>query len=200
MYRALQHQLDAEYLDARRLYLEDIDERGKSPDALNMLALVEWHLGNVDRADELIGHAVQLAPNVSAIRVNEALICRARALRNFRKAIFDPDSDVHPPGSGGRPLIHICEIAGDPSGGTEHRAIELTKRLRNVADIVLWTQNPSVPSIFTSRQPIALLDESRGHYPQGGTLFVCGSYVRVGAWFQQASFRRVVVLYNVVDP
>ena len=36
MYRALQHQLDAEYLDARRLYLEDIDERGKSPDALNM--------------------------------------------------------------------------------------------------------------------------------------------------------------------
>jgi glycosyltransferase involved in cell wall biosynthesis len=148
----------------------------------------------------LIADAVQLAPNVSAIRSNEQLIHRARALRKFKQAIFDPDLDVHPIGSGGRPLIHVCEIAGDPSGGTEHRAIELSKRLSNAADIVLWTQNPSVPSIFTSRHPITQLDESRGHYPQGGTLFVCGSYVRVGAWFQQASFRRVVVLYNVVDP
>ena len=200
MYRALRHQLDAEYLDARKLYLEDISERGKSPDALNMLALVEWHLGNVDRADELIADAVKVAPDVAAIRANEKLIHRARTLREFRRAIFDPESDVHPVGAGGRPLIHICEIAGDPSGGTEHRAIELAKRLRKAADIVLWTQNPSVPSMFTSRHPIELLDESRGHHPQGGTLFVCGSYVRVGAWFQQASFRRVVVLYNVVDP
>ena len=96
MYRALQHQLDAEYLDARKLYLQEIAERGKGPDALNMLALVEWHLGNVDRADELIANAVELAPNVPAIRANERLIHRARTLRKFTHAIFDPDSDAHP--------------------------------------------------------------------------------------------------------
>lgn len=31
-------------------------------------------------------------------------------------------------------------------------------------------------------------------------MLVCGSYIRVGNWFRQATFRRVVVLYNVVDP
>ena len=129
MYRALQHQLDAEYLDARRLYLEEIAERGKNPDALNMLAVVEWHLGNVVRADELITDAVRLAPDVAAIRANENLIHRARALRKFRPAIFDPDSNVLPADPGGRRLIHVCEIAGDLSGGTEHRAIELANRL-----------------------------------------------------------------------
>jgi len=200
MHRALQHQLDAEYRDARRLYSEEIAERGKNPDALNMLALVEWHLGNLDRAEQLITDAVRLAPGVPAIRANQNLLTCAFGLRKFKHAIFDPQSDVHPVDPGGRHLIHVCEIAGDPSGGTEHRAIELSHRLRAAADVVLWTQNPNLPPIFTSRNQVRVIDESRGIYPQGGTLFVCGSYIRMGAWFRQASFRRVIVLYNVVDP
>jgi hypothetical protein len=84
--------------------------------------------------------------------------------------------------------------------GTEHRAIELANRLRDAADVVLWTQNRNLPSTFTSGHTITLIDESRGVFPQGGTLLVCGSYIRVGNWFRQATFRRVVVLYNVVDP
>lgn len=200
MYRALQHQLDAEYADARTLYLDDMAERGENPDALNMLALVQWHLGNLDAARQCIGEAARLAPGVPAIQANERLIDRACALRDLKHAIFDPHSDTRPALAGPRPRIHICEIAGDPSGGTEHRAIELANRLRDAADVVLWTQNRNLPSTFTSGHAITLIDESRGVFPQGGTLLVCGSYIRVGNWFRQATFRRVVVLYNVVDP
>jgi hypothetical protein len=36
--------------------------------------------------------------------------------------------------------------------------------------------------------------------PQDGTLVVVGSYHRVQKWYATARFRRVVLLYNVVDP
>src|SRR5690349_8482701 len=95
MYRALQHQLDAEYVDARRLYTEAIAEGGQNPDAMNMLALVEWHLGNIDDAMQLITQAVRLAPGVPALRANHDFIAHAVMLRTFRAAIFDPDRDTH---------------------------------------------------------------------------------------------------------
>ena len=200
LFQALKHQLDAEYLDARRLYTEAIAETGPTPDALNMLALVEWHLGNVDRAWQLVTHAARLAPGAPAIRANGHFIGRAWALRKFRSRIFDPATDVRAVAPKGRPLVHFCEIAGDPSGGTEHRALELAARLRNAADVILWTQNPNLPASFTSGNEIRVVDEGRGVYPRDGTLFVCGSYIRIGSWFKRASFRRIVVLYNVVDP
>jgi len=172
MYRALQHQLDAEYGHARRLYIEAIAEAGQHPDAMNMLALVEWHLGNIDDAMQLVTKAVRLAPGVPALRANHDFIAHAVMLSNFRAAIFDPDRDTHPVDTRQTPLLHICEVAGDPSGGTEHRAIELASRLRGAAEVVLWTRNPSLPSAFTSRQEIRVIDESRGVQPHGGTLFV----------------------------
>jgi len=200
MHRALRHQIDAEYLDARRLYGEAMAEAGPIPDALNMLALVQLHLGNVDEALRLVQHAVRLAPGIPAIQANENLIRHAAGLRKFRHAIFDHAFDALPAPNLGRPLIHICEVTGDPSGGTEHRAIELANRLMNAADVVLWTQNRNLPAHFTARNEIRLIDESRGVHPRGGTLLVCGSYIRLGAWYKNAEFRRVAVLYNVVDP
>ena len=200
MHRALRHQIDAEYLDARRLYGEAMAEAGPIPDALNMLALVQLHLGNVDEALRLVQDAVRLAPGIPAIQANENLIRHAAGLRKFRHAIFDHAFDALPAPNLGRPLIHICEVTGDPSGGTEHRAIELANRLMNAADVVLWTQNRNLPAHFTARNEIRLIDESRGVHPRGGTLLVCGSYIRLGAWYKNAEFRRVAVLYNVVDP
>ena len=200
MHRALRHQLDAEYLDARRLYGEAMATAGPNPDALNMLALVELHLGNVDEALRLVEDASRLAPGVPAIQANENLIRHAAGLCKFRDSIFDQAFDAPPAPSLGRPLIHICEVTGDPSGGTEHRAIELANRLMNAADVVLWTQNRNLPAHFTARNAIRLIDESRGVHPRGGMLLVCGSYIRLGAWYKHAEFRRVAVLYNVVDP
>lgn len=197
--QALRHQLDAEYVEARRLYTEALAEGGPTPDALNMLALVEWHVGNVDAALRRVTDAARLAPGVPAILANGRFIASAFALRKFKPRIFDPATDAHPVARG-RPLIHFCEIAGDPSGGTEHRALELASRLRDAADVVLWTRNRNLPSAFTSGNEIRVIDEERGAYPREGTLFVCGSYIRVGSWFRTASFRRIAVLYNVVDP
>jgi len=198
--RALEHQVDGEYLEARKLYAEVIENTGPNPDALNMLALVEWHLGNVDTALHLVTKAATLAPGIPAILANGRFIAHASALRKFRPRIFDPATDVYPVARSGRPLIHFWEIAGNPSGGTEHRALELAHRLRDRADVVLWTRNPKLPSAFTSRSEIRVFDEGRRLYPQEGTLFVCGSYIRIGRWFDSTSFRRIVVLYNVVDP
>ena len=185
MYRALQHQLDAEYLDARRLYLEEIAERGKSPDVWNMLAIVEWHLGNVDKAGELIADAVQLAPNVSAIRSNEELIHRARrcASSNRRYSIrFGCASD------------RLWRKTADPRMRNRGRSVGRNgapgnRTLQEVEQCCRYrplTQNPSVPSILTSRHPITQLDESRGNYPQGGR---CSFAARTFAWVPGSSKR-----------
>lgn len=200
MHRALRHQIDAQFTEAKDLYEEVLRESRQNPDALNMLALVESNLGNTDVAMALIAEAVQLAPSAPMIRENERVISHLWNLRKFTPAIFDPAVDAYPVKTGERPLIHIYQIAGNPSGGSERHALDLADRLGEFASVVLWTQHENLPAMFTASREIKVIDEARGIFPKDGLLLIAGSYHRVGEWYKAANFRRTVVLYNVVDP
>jgi glycosyltransferase involved in cell wall biosynthesis len=200
MQQATVFQMNAQFSDAKSLYERAVEECPDSADAFNMLALVEYSLGNLDRAAVVAAEAARLAPNAAAVRNNRAIIEGARRVRTYRSRIFDPQADQHPPAVEHEPLVHIYKIAGNVAGGTEWRGIELARRLRNEANVVLWTENPSLGEIFTREHEIRLVDSSHGTVPEGGTLVVEGSYHRVGTWYEKATYRRVVLLCNIVDP
>jgi glycosyltransferase involved in cell wall biosynthesis len=200
MQRALALQMDAQFPEARLLYEQALAEGSDNYNVLNMLALVEYNLGNLERAETLAADAVRLAPGFAAAQENQRIIAAARRVRGYRPFIFDPSVDRHPPADGAKPLVHLYKIAGNPAGGTEWRCIDLARRLRGDATVVLWTEDPSLAKVFTEDNQVHVVDPSRGAVPQGGTLVVVGSYHRVRKWYATASFRRVVLLYNVVDP
>ena len=193
-------QQDALFSEAKSLYERALSEFAENPDALNMLAMVEYNLGSLDRAATLVAQAARLAPNVPAVRINRRIIDGATRVRTYRPFIFDPLVDRHPTARDPKPLVHIFKVAGNPAGGSEWRGVELARRLRDYATVVLWTENPSLPEIFTRENEIRKVDQLRGDVPRGGTLVIEGSYHRVGRWYGTARYRRVVLLCNVVDP
>lgn len=200
MQRALALQMDARFSEAKVLFEQVLADSPGNGDALNMLALVEYSLGDLDRAASLAADAARMAPGLASAQENQRIIAAARRVRAFRPRVFDSASDRYSAGPGDRPLVHLYKIAGNPAGGTEWRCMDLARRLRDDANVVLWTDSRSLDAVFTTDHPVRVVDPSRGDVPHGGTLVVVGSYHRVGNWYAAARFRRVVMLYNVVDP
>ena len=196
---ALRHQLDAEFDDARTLYRKVLATSPINVDALNMLAMVEFNLGNLDASLALADEAIRLAPASSEIRQNHAFVHAASEIRGFRNAVFDPAIDAYPAGHP-QPLVHIYQVAGNPAGGTEWHCVELARRLRPYARVVVWTNIRELSGILRSECDIRVVDPERGEFPNEGTLLVAGSYHRIGDWYANARFRRVVLLCNVVLP
>jgi glycosyltransferase involved in cell wall biosynthesis len=197
---ALRHQLDAEFDDAQVLYRKVLATSDANVDALNMLAMVEFNLGNLDASLALADDAIRLAPTSSEVRQNHAFVRAAAELRAFRDAIFDPAVDSYPASDAQPPLIHIYQVAGNPAGGTEWHCVELARRLRQYARVVVWTNIPQLSIVLRSECDIRVVDPDRGEFPNEGTLLVAGSFHHVGDWYTNARFRRVVLLYNVVLP
>ena len=197
---ALRHQLDAEFLEARSLYREVLATSKDNVDALNMLAMVEFNLGNLDASVALADQALRHAPTSSAVRQNHAFVHAALEIRGFRRAVFDPDLDTYPPPEQQQPLIHIYQVAGNPAGGTEWHCVELARRLRERARVIVWTNVPELSVVLRSECDVRFVDPERGEFPDEGTLVVAGSYHWIGDWYKNARFRRIVLLYNVVLP
>ena len=167
MQRALTLQMDAQFPEAKLLYEQALADGGNNYNVLNMLALVEYNLGNLDRAETLAADAVRLAPGFAAAQKNQRIITAARRVRACRPFIFDPLVDRHPPADGATPLVHLYKIAGNQAGGTEWRCIDLARRLRRDATVVLWTEDHSLAKVFTKDNQVHVVDASRGAVPQG---------------------------------
>jgi len=55
----IQHQHDGELIEAEQLYREILDESPDHPDALHLLGVLAYQIGDYDVAEELIRHAIQ---------------------------------------------------------------------------------------------------------------------------------------------
>jgi glycosyltransferase involved in cell wall biosynthesis len=197
---ALRHQIDGEFAVARSLCRQVLEASKGNVDALNMLAMVEFNLGNLDASLVLVDEALRRAPISPTVRRNHAFAHAAAEIRGFRPAIFDPDVDAQPAGDVQPPLIHIYQIAGNPAGGTEWRCVELARRLRHYARVIVWTNVRELSQHLRGECEARLVDPERGQFPQEGTLLVAGSYHQIGEWYHSARFRRVVLLCNVAAP
>lgn len=92
--------------------------------------------------------------------------------------------------------IHIVNPFRNPFGGSEHRALDLYRRLEGRAETSLWsTEAPHAD--LAGRFPIAPLPQAP---PPGGTWVVVGAYFEVEELFSRMRPRRLIYLYNTPSP
>lgn len=83
--------------------------------------------------------------------------------------------------------------------GTELHCLGLAEALRDRVQVHLWSMSPHIHEAFVDAG-IRLIGATAGNFPQRGTLAVIGAWHPIGAWYQEAQFRRVIVAYNVDEP
>jgi len=94
-----------------------------------------------------------------------------------------------------RPLVHLVNPLWDPNGGADHRTLETSRLLAEVADVRLWSEYEPDP-VFCGIGNVRRVRPLHFAFPRRGTLVVAGVYFRIGHWVHFARPTRVVVLYN----
>lgn len=90
--------------------------------------------------------------------------------------------------------IHLVNPLTDISGDTERSTLMLYRLLRPHADTFLWSTGSHDPRI--AGHPLRTIRPFQGEFPQGGTLFLIGTYYSPGLWLQHARPLRVIVGHN----
>jgi len=94
-----------------------------------------------------------------------------------------------------RPLVHLVNPLWDPNGGADHRTLETSRLLAEVADVRLWSEYEPDP-VFCGIGNVRRVRPLHFAFPRRGTLVFVGVYFRIGHWVHFARPTRVVVLYN----
>ena len=95
--------------------------------------------------------------------------------------------------------IHIINPLWDANGGSDWRAIEMYKALREHHPVRLWSRFEPARE-FRRAYPVELIRPWLGQWPVGGTFIFVGAYFRVGHWFKAALPQRTILVYNTHQP
>src|SRR5664279_3800377 len=98
-----------------------------------------------------------------------------------------------------RTLVRLVNPLWDPNGGADHRTLETSRLLAEVADVRLWSEYEPAP-VFCSTGQVRRVRPLHFEFPRRGTLVFIGVYFRIGHWIHFARPARVVVLYNTDQP
>ena len=82
MEAALAYQTAGRLDEAAKLYREALKTAPKTHDALHMLGVIEWSLGDLDRGEELILEAMTLRPAYQGIQSNLQMLRDVRLARS----------------------------------------------------------------------------------------------------------------------
>lgn len=96
-----------------------------------------------------------------------------------------------------RTPIHLIHSFENPNGGSEQRTLHLYRLLSGHADVSLWCEHEPHPSLL-AEAPIRRIGPDG--VPDEGTLVFVSTYYRVGAWFDRARPKRLIILYNIDAP
>jgi hypothetical protein len=222
LWQTMQQALDAQRAgrieEARSLYGVVLDQAPDTFDAVHMLGVVEYQLDHLDRAEELMLHAMRWLEG-EAVRNNLELVrARKRAahsVRRHRTAILQdmtaayaglirvPDGGGMGPGPArdGHPA-HIVMPGDVLNPGPQRGAIAMFGHWsRSAGPCVLWSQPQE--GLPDARLPEnTRIDPAQGRVPQGGTLVLFGLDERVLDWLpeQAAGFSRIDLVLDAHDP
>jgi glycosyltransferase involved in cell wall biosynthesis len=207
MEAALAHQTAGRQDEAARLYREALKTAPKTHDALHMLGVIEWSLGDLDRGEALILEAMTLRPAYQSIQSNLQMLRAARLARSG--AIEDElaelalpilnDLMLKPlrPGRGWRPatsaadVIHLIgRFGGADDDGSTLRALAQALSSRTLR---IWS--PYRGSAFVPSVPgCTAIDPRSGRYPSGGTHVFVGVNYELGDWIERSDADQIIVL------
>jgi len=98
-----------------------------------------------------------------------------------------------------RATVHVINPLWDPQGGSDWRAVEMYEILGRQTKARLWSRFQPAP-LFRQRYPVETIRPWLGRWPVGGTFVFVGAYFRVGHWFKASLPRRVILIYNTLQP
>jgi len=198
--RGLRCHVDAEFEEARELYRAALAAAPQDPELLHKLALVEYRLHDLAAAEAHLQAARASASGreLQAIERSADHLGAAVRCRQLRHVVLDPSADPIPPASAAE-TIHILSTYDKSSGGAEWRAINLGDRLARHRQVRRWTELQTPNPVFDPWS-IERIDARNRGFPDAGTLVIVGCYFPIGAWIAETHFRRVILIYNVLNP
>lgn len=96
-------------------------------------------------------------------------------------------------------VVHLINPLWDRNGGGDWRTFEMYRMLAQQSRGDVWSR--FLPATeFAQRCPVRLIRPWLGRIPIGGTFIFVGAYFRVGHWFKASLPRRVILIYNTLQP
>ena len=207
MEAALAYQTAGRQDEAAKLYREALKTAPKTHDALHMLGVIEWSLGDLDRGEELILEAMTLRPAYQSIQSNLQMLRDVRLARSG--AIEDElaeralpilnDLMLKPlrPGRGWRPAASAADIIHliGRFGATDDDGSTLRALAQALSSRTLKIWSPYQGSAFVPNAPgCTAIDPRSGRYPSGGTHVFVGVNYELGDWIERSDADRIIVL------
>jgi glycosyltransferase involved in cell wall biosynthesis len=96
-------------------------------------------------------------------------------------------------------IVHLVNPLWDRNGGGDWRTFEMYRMLEQQCRVDVWSRFFPAKE-FAQRCPVHLIRPWLGRIPIGGTFIFVGAYFRVGHWFKVSLPRRVILIYNTLQP
>lgn len=96
------------------------------------------------------------------------------------------------------PEIHVIADLSQV-GGSEHRALNLSRRLMRHVPVRMWSTAPPLAH-FGERFPVEMIDVRGGRYPRSGHLVFVSTYFEYGPWLKSCEADRITICYNIDEP
>ncbi len=194
---ALRHQKTGRLREAAHAYAQVLADAPDQFDALHMLGVVHFQLGEFDRALPLIARAHALRPDLAEPRKNLALvegaIERRSAERELCRAVLprlaglcEPVTPGAAPGRVGRLSLVLPRVADAETIAAAARFATMAPS----AALEVWREGGNrdgVPEAMTVRT----LDPAAGLHPRGAMVVACGALPLLGGWLDAATPARV---------
>ena len=218
MQTALGAQKEGQLAMARGLYEEVVARAPYTGDAIHMLGVVHLQEGDLETAEALLRRALDLMPQVEAIRQNLQLLKQRKrdieGIYSLRAIVavdmlrlFGATGRLPPVNAGegflgsGSGTVHVV-VPGDVlNGGANQDGVALVRQLAAVRATSLWIDPQD--RIPRAEVPGAVeIDVAGGVLPRDGTLAVFGINPRTLGWLADAApgFESIVIALDVHDP
>src|SRR5215213_6269950 len=92
--------------------------------------------------------------------------------------------------------IHLISSLWRLHTGSALLTLHLFDELKDHADVLLWTERPSVPPEIRKRYPVKRIVPERFEFPKTGTFVFVGSFPPIGPWHRYTYPRRIVLVHN----
>ena len=209
MEAAFAHHREGRLREAEQNYREVLATAPATHDALHMLGLIRWGVGDLEGARRLIEQALPLRPEYPAIVKNLALVISAqrakerhaqealceRALPVLFDLLRSPESGVaRQAARAAGDLNETVELIGHDDGSDGDDAWMLRRLAKLLAPLgpVVRPAPGGVPGAARADRDVT--------NPQGGVRVFIGVDIDVGAWHSRCAPRRTVVLAQSAAP
>jgi tetratricopeptide (TPR) repeat protein len=201
---ALSAQRDHRFEEARRLYREVLSHAPNHFDALHMLGVVHYQIGELEEARRYLDRANELLPGSRALRQNRRLVATALDCARTERELC---REVLPR------LTPLCAPSGElmtwlRSASTVHFVaypLGALAGLRVCAGLrTLCAPVPVHPWCWHNEAPSAhgwkVLDIGFGTHPRGGMLVVCAGEKTMAHWIEAVAPDHVALMVTEDEP